>query len=219
MSENRSLVFIVDDEPTICAALKRLMRSVGLEAQTFSSAREFLRAKRPDVSACLVLDVRLPDLSGPDLQRELAEAKVNIPIVFLTGHGDIPMSVRAIKAGAVEFLTKPFKDQDLLDAIQHGIEQDRSSRLRENEMFELKQCHESLTPREREVFPLVTDGLLNKQIADQLGASEKTIKVHRHQVMQKMKAESLAHLVRIAEKLGVTSRKASPMGLRSNRHA
>jgi len=208
MNEMHSLVFIVDDEPSVCTALKRLTRSVGLEAQTFSSAKEFLRAKRPDVPSCLILDVRLPDLSGPDLQRELAEAKINIPIVFLTGHGDIPMSVRAIKAGAVEFLTKPFKDQDLLDAIQHGIEQDRLARLRHGEIFELKRHYESLTPREREVFPLVTDGLLNKQIADQLGASEKTIKVHRHQVMQKMKAESLAHLVRIAQKLGVSSPKS-----------
>ena len=207
MNEMHSLVFIVDDEPSVCTALKRLTRSVGLEAQTFSSAKEFLRAKRPDVPSCLILDVRLPDLSGPDLQRELAAAKINIPIVFLTGHGDIPMSVRAIKAGAVEFLTKPFKDQDLLDAIQHGIEQDRLARLRHREIFEMKRQYESLTPREREVFPLVTDGLLNKQIADQLGASEKTIKVHRHQVMQKMKAESLAHLVRIAQKLGVSSPK------------
>jgi len=208
MNEMHSLVFIVDDEPSVCTALKRLTRSVGLEAQTFSSAKEFLRAKRPDVPSCLILDVRLPDLSGPDLQRELAEAKINIPIVFLTGHGDIPMSVRAIKAGAVEFLTKPFKDQDLLDAIQHGIEQDRLARLRHREIFEMKRQYESLTPREREVFPLVTDGFLNKQIADQLGASEKTIKVHRHQVMQKMKAESLAHLVRIAQKLGVSSPKS-----------
>ena len=208
MNEMHSLVFIVDDEPSVCTALKRLTRSVGLEAQTFSSAKEFLRAKRPDVPSCLILDVRLPDLSGPDLQRKLAEAKINIPIVFLTGHGDIPMSVRAIKAGAVEFLTKPFKDQDLLDAIQHGLEQDRLARLRHTEIFELNRNYESLTPREREVFPLVTDGFLNKQIADQLGASEKTIKVHRHQVMQKMKAESLAHLVRIAQKLGVSSPKS-----------
>ena len=208
MNEMHSLVFIVDDEPSVCTALKRLTRSVGLEAQTFNSAKEFLRAKRPDVPSCLILDVRLPDLSGPDLQRKLAEAKINIPIVFLTGHGDIPMSVRAIKAGAVEFLTKPFKDQDLLDAIQHGIEQDRLARLRHREIFEMKRQYESLTPREREVFPLVTDGFLNKQIADQLGASEKTIKVHRHQVMQKMKAESLAHLVRIAQKLGVSSPKS-----------
>ena len=208
MNEMHSLVFIVDDEPSVCTALKRLTRSVGLEAQTFSSAKEFLRAKRPDVPSCLILDVRLPDLSGPDLQRELAEAKINIPIVFLTGHGDIPMSVRAIKAGAVEFLTKPFKDQDLLDAIQHGLEQDRLARLRHTEIFELNRNYESLTPREREVFPLVTDGFLNKQIAEQLGASEKTIKVHRHQVMQKMKAESLAHLVRIAQKLGVSSPKS-----------
>jgi FixJ family two-component response regulator len=208
MTDSRSMVFIVDDEPSVCTALKRLIRSVGLEAQTFNSAKEFLRTKRPDVPSCLILDVRLPDLSGPDLQRELAEAKINIPIVFLTGHGDIPMSVRAIKAGAVEFLTKPFKDQDLLDAIQHGLEQDRLARLRHTEIFELNRNYESLTPREREVFPLVTDGFLNKQIADQLGASEKTIKVHRHQVMQKMKAESLAHLVRIAQKLGVSSPKS-----------
>ena len=208
MTDSRSMVFIVDDEPSVCMALKRLIRSVGLEAQTFNSAKEFLRTKRPDVPSCLILDVRLPDLSGPDLQRELAEAKINIPIVFLTGHGDIPMSVRAIKAGAVEFLTKPFKDQDLLDAIQHGIEQDRLARLQHREIFEMKRQYESLTPREREVFPLVTDGFLNKQIADQLGASEKTIKVHRHQVMQKMKAESLAHLVRIAQKLGVSSPKS-----------
>jgi FixJ family two-component response regulator len=208
MTDSRSMVFIVDDEPSVCMALKRLIRSVGLEVQTFNSAKEFLRTKRPDVPSCLILDVRLPDLSGPDLQRKLAEAKINIPIVFLTGHGDIPMSVRAIKAGAVEFLTKPFKDQDLLDAIQHGIEQDRLARLRHREIFEMKRQYESLTPREREVFPLVTDGFLNKQIADQLGASEKTIKVHRHQVMQKMKAESLPHLVRIAQKLGVSSPKS-----------
>jgi FixJ family two-component response regulator len=207
MSEMRSLVFIVDDEPSVCTALKRLIKSVGLEAQTFNSAKEFLGAERPDVPACLVLDVRLPDLSGLDIQRELAVGKVHIPIVFLTGHGDIPMSVRAIKAGAVEFLTKPVKDQDLLDAVQHGLEQDRSARLQQSRIFELQQCYGSLTPREREVFPLVTGGLLNKQIAAQLGASEKTIKVHRAQVMQKMKAESLAHLVRIAEKLGVTSLK------------
>jgi FixJ family two-component response regulator len=208
MSEMTPFVFIVDDEPAVCTALKRLIRSVGLEAETFSSAKQFLHARRPDVPACLVLDVRLPDLSGLDLQQELAYAKVDIPIVFLTGHGDIPMSVRAMKAGAVEFLTKPFKEQDLLGAIQRGIELHRAVRQRQSEMFELKQCYGSLTPREREVFPLVTDGFLNKQIADQLGASEKTIKVHRSQVMQKMKAESLAHLVRIAEKLGVSSPKA-----------
>jgi FixJ family two-component response regulator len=208
MSEMHPFVFIVDDEPTVCTALKRLIRSVGLEAQTFSSAKQFLRAKLPDAPACLVLDVRLPDLSGLDLQMELANAKVDIPIVFLSGHGDIPMSVRAMKAGATEFLTKPFQEQDLLGAIQRGIELHRAARQRQREMLELQRCYGSLTPREREVFPLVTDGFLNKQIADQLGASEKTIKVHRSQVMQKMKAESLAHLVRIAEKLGVSSPKA-----------
>ena len=208
MKETSPVVFVVDDEPLVCAALKRLIRSVGLEVQTFASAREFLRADRPDAPGCLVLDIRLPDMSGLDLQQKLTEAKIDLPIIFITGHGDIPMSVRAMKAGAVEFLTKPFKDQDLLDALQQAIAQDRSARQQRAERSRLQMRYDLLTPREREVFPLVTSGLLNKQIAAGLGRSEKTIKIHRGQVMQKMAAESLADLVRIAEKLGLTSLKA-----------
>jgi FixJ family two-component response regulator len=208
MTENRPIVFVVDDEPAICLSLQRLVRSVGLEAQTFPSAQEFLGAKRPDGPGCLVLDVRLPGLSGLDLQQELLDAKVDLPIVFITGHGDIPMTVRAMKAGAVEFLTKPFRDQDLIDAIQHGIEKHRAARQERGKINEFKILYDSLTPREREVFSLVVRGLLNKQIAAQLGAAEKTIKVHRGQVMHKMKAESLADLVRIGEKLGLTSPKS-----------
>ena len=205
MSESPPIVFVVDDEPAICLSLKRLVKSVGLEAQTFTSAQEFLRAKRPDVPGCLVLDVRLPGLSGLDLQQELLDAKVDLPIIFITGHGDIPMSVRAIKAGAVEFLTKPFRDQDLVDAIHHGIEKHRAARQECIKLTEFRALYDSLTPREREVFPLVAAGLLNKPIAARLGTGEKTIKVHRGQVMHKMKAESLAHLIRIGEKLGLPS--------------
>lgn len=208
MSESGPIVFVVDDEPTVCASVKRLVRSVGIDVQTYSSAQEFLRGKRPDVPGCLVLDVRLPDLSGLDLQQELAKANITLPIIFVTGHGDIPMSVRAMKAGAVEFLTKPFREQDLLEAIQHGIQQHRTLREQRAEIFDLQCRYESLTLREREVFPLVAGGLLNKQVASQLGASEKTIKVHRGQVMHKMKAESLADLIRMAEKLKITSPKA-----------
>jgi FixJ family two-component response regulator len=208
MSESGPIVFVVDDEPTVCASVKRLVRSVGIEVQTYSSAQEFLRGKRPDVPGCLVLDVRLPDLSGLDLQQELAKANITLPIIFVTGHGDIPMSVRAMKAGAVEFLTKPFREQDLLEAIQHGIQQHRTLREQRAEIFDLQCRYESLTLREREVFPLVAGGWLNKQVASQLGASEKTIKVHRGQVMHKMKAESLADLIRMAEKLKITSPKA-----------
>ncbi|MGA9473082.1 MAG: response regulator transcription factor [Terriglobales bacterium] len=208
MTENRPIVFIVDDEPAICLSLQRLLRSVGLEAQTFPSALEFLGVKRPDGPGCLVLDVRLPGLSGLDLQQELLDAKVDLPIIFITGHGDIPMTVRAMKAGAVEFLTKPFRDQDLIDAIQHGIEKHRAVRLERAKVNEFKTLYDSLTAREREVFSLVAQGLLNKQIAAQLGVAEKTIKVHRGQVMHKMKAESLADLVRIGEKLAPTSPKS-----------
>ncbi len=208
MNESGPIVFVVDDEPTVCASVKRLVRSVGIEVQTYSSAQEFLRGKRPDVPGCLVLDVRLPDLSGLDLQQELAKANITLPIIFVTGHGDIPMSVRAMKAGAVEFLTKPFREQELLEAIQHGIQQHRTLREQRAEIFDLQCRYESLTLREREVFPLVAGGWLNKQVASQLGASEKTIKVHRSQVMHKMKAESLADLIRMAEKLKITSPKA-----------
>jgi FixJ family two-component response regulator len=205
MNESSPIVFVVDDESSVCLSLKRLLRSVGLEARTFASAQEFLRSDRPNVPGCLVLDVRLPGLSGLDLQQELVTEKIDLPIIFVTGHGDIPMTVRAMKAGAIEFLTKPFREQDLLEAIQRGIEQSRIVRRRSAEMHILQQRYALLTPREREVFPRVTSGLLNKQIAALLGATEKTIKVHRGQVMQKMKAESLAHLIHMAEKLGLRS--------------
>jgi FixJ family two-component response regulator len=205
MNESPPIVYVVDDEPAVSISLKRLLRSVGLEARTYASAQEFLRSDRPDASGCLILDVRLPGLSGLDLQQELTAAKIDLPIIFITGHGDIPMSVQAMKAGAVEFLTKPFREQDLLQAIQRGIEQNRITRKHNAEIRILQRRYASLTPREREVFPRVTSGLLNKQIAAQLGASEKTIKVHRGQVMQKMKAESLAHLIQMAEKLRLSS--------------
>src|SRR6187431_308653 len=192
MSNNvAEMVFVIDDDESIREALKSLIRSVGLGVETFSSAQEFLQSSRPDVPACLILDVRMPGLSGLDLQRDLAEANIQIPIIFITGHGDIPMSVRAMKAGAVEFLTKPFRDQDLLDAIEQATERDRSARRQRMEMIELGERAETLTPREQDVMRLVVDGLLNKQIAVELGISEKTVNVHRSQVMQKMRADSL----------------------------
>jgi FixJ family two-component response regulator len=202
MSETSSIVFVVDDEPSVCVTLGRLLRSVGLETQTYTSARAFLDCERPDVPGCLVLDVRLPGLSGLDLQEKLAAAKINLPVIFITGYGNVPMSVRAMKAGALEFLTKPFREEELLEAIHRGIEQNRLERQDRAETGQLQQRYSSLTPREREVFSCIIRGLLNKQSAAQLGASEKTIKVHRGQVMQKMKAESLAHLIHMAERLG-----------------
>jgi FixJ family two-component response regulator len=208
MKEAAPVVFVVDDDPVVCTSMKRLIRTLGLEVQTFTSAQEFLRTKRPDAPGCLILDVRLPDLSGLDLQQELAKTKVDIPVIFVTAHADIPMSVRAMKAGAVDFLTKPFREQDLLEAIQHGILQHRATREQRAAVGELQGRVDSLTPREREVFPLVVSGLLNKQIADQLGASEKTIKFHRAQLMRKMRAESLAELVRMSEHLKLTSLKS-----------
>jgi FixJ family two-component response regulator len=207
MTEKDAIVFVVDDDDSIRGALKSLIRSVGLRVETFASAKEFLQGHRSDVPGCLVLDVRLPGLSGLDLQSKMADANIHTPIIFITGHGDIPMTVRAMKAGAVEFLTKPFRDQDLLDAIQQALDRDRVGREQRAEAAELRSRFDSLTPREGEVFRLVVTGLLNKQIAGQLGTSEITIKLHRHQVMQKMRAESLADLVRMAEKLEIPATK------------
>jgi len=209
MSEPKPLVFIVDDDEAVRKSLGSLIRSAGLGVETFASAQQFLASPRADVLSCLVLDLKLPGLSGLDLQKRMAELDIETPIVFITGHGDIPTSVRAIKAGAVEFLTKPFRDQDLLDAIQQAIERDRNMRQQQANIAELRGRHESLTPREKEVMNLVVSGLLNKQVAAQLGISEYTVKIHRGQVMAKMQAESLADLVRISEKLVMTRPKPS----------
>ena len=201
MKEADAVVFVVDDDAAVRRSLDNLIRSVGLRAETFASAQEFLSSKRPDVPGCLVLDVRLPGLSGLDLQNRMAEADMEIPIIFITGHGDIPMTVQAMKAGAVEFLTKPFREQDLLDAIQQALERDSQARGQRAEIEGLRRRFASLTPREREVMVLMVVGLLNKQIAGELGASETTVKIHRHNVMEKMGAGSLADLVRMADKL------------------
>lgn len=205
MNETLPIVFVVDDESAVAVSIKRLLHSVGLEARHFASASEFLRAKRPDAPGCLILDVRLPDLSGLDLQQEMARANVDLPVIFITGHADIRMTVRAMKAGAVEFLTKPFREQELLEAVQRAINRHRQTRDQRASMRVLQSRYELLTPRQREVFPLVASGLLNKQVAAELNASEKTIKVHRGQLMQKMEAHSLSDLIRMAEQLGVLS--------------
>ena len=202
MNESDSTVFVVDDDRSVREGLVDLISSVGMKVKAFTSAQEFLRHKRPDAPACLVLDVRLPGASGLDLQRELAQSGEPIPVIFITGHGDIPMSVRAIKAGAVEFLTKPFRDQELLDAIQQALKADRAAREQRVKAAELRRRYDSLTPREREVMQLVIAGLLNKQIAGELGTSEVTVKMHRGQVMHKMHAESVVDLLRMAEAIG-----------------
>jgi len=209
MTEPATAVLVVDDDPSVRRAIKRLVESVGLQAELFGSAHEFLQAKRPDVPSCLVLDIRLPGTSGLDFQQELAEANIPVPIIFITAHGDVPMTVRAMKAGAVEFLTKPFRDQDLLDAIQIALERDRARRQRETEIAVLRERFESLTPREREVIAMVVAGRLNKQIAAEIGTAENTVKVHRSRAMEKMQAQSLADLVRMVERLQIPARKVS----------
>ena len=205
MSNTPSTVFVVDDDRSVREGLVDLIHSIGMKVEAFGSAQEFLRCKLPETPACLVLDVRLPGPSGLDLQRQLGRSEHPIPVIFITGHGDIPMSVRAMKEGAVEFLTKPFRDQDLLDAIHQALDSDQVAREQRAKAAELRRRYESLTPREREVMQLVVRGLLNKQIASELGASEVTIKMHRGQVMHKMRAESVVELLRMAETIAPIS--------------
>lgn len=196
-----AIVFIVDDDSSVRSSLKFLLSTVGLQVESFASADAFLRKELPDVPSCLVLDVRLPGLSGLDFQHELAAKSIHIPIVFLTGHGDIPMSVRAMKSGAVEFLTKPFRDQDLLDAVRIALERDRARREQDRDLLTLQQRFDTLTSREQEVISMVVSGMLNKQIADRLGTAESTVKVQRSRAMEKMRAESLVDLIRMIEKV------------------
>ncbi|MGA2869851.1 MAG: response regulator transcription factor [Verrucomicrobiota bacterium] len=207
MTEIEPIIFIVDDDQLFRRSTERLLRAAGLNVQSFTSAGEFLKNPRPEGPACLVLDVRMPGLSGMDLQRELTQSGIQIPIIFITGHGDIPMSVRAMKAGAVEFLTKPFRSRVLLDAVRAAIERDRSAHKERSETADLRERYEQLTPREREVMLLVAAGLLNKQVADKLATVEGTIKFHRAHIMQKMRAESLADLIRMAQKVGAASQR------------
>jgi FixJ family two-component response regulator len=205
MNEVEPIVFVVDDDLSVRRSTERLIRSVGLKVQTFTCAREFLQNQRPEGPVCLVLDVRMPGLSGIDLQGELTQSGIHIPIIFITGHGDIPLSVRAMKAGAVEFLTKPFRGRVLLDAILVAVERDRSELQKQSEIREVREHYKHLTAREREVMILIVGGLLNKQVASELATTERTIKFHRAHIMQKMCAKSLADLVRMVEKLGVSN--------------
>jgi FixJ family two-component response regulator len=205
MTEERPVVYVVDDDPSVRKSLERLLRSAGHDAKTFASALEFLETTHPDAPGCLVLDIKMPKVSGLELQDRLADKGISFPIIFITGHGTVPASVKALKAGAMDFLQKPFEERELLDAVSRGIEKHHRLRQEQSEMKTLRSRLEALTPREREVFRLVVTGMLNKQVAFDLGTTEKTIKVHRARVMEKMGAQSLADLVRFAEKLGIRS--------------
>src|ERR1700694_2119643 len=203
MTQRASVVFVIDDDPSVRSSIKILLESVGLAVELFGSAKEFLLVRPADRPSCLVLDIRLPGVSGLDFQRQLAEAKINIPIIFISAHGDVPMTVRALKAGAIEFLTKPFRDQDLLDAVHVALERDRARRQREGEIATLRERFESLSPREREVAAMVVSGMLNKQIAAEIGTTENTVKAHRSRAMEKMQAQSPADLVKMIERLKI----------------